>query len=296
MFFIRIIFFILLLIPATSVNAQEKTALFITIDGLRPDAITKSSSPALFELLKESSYSLNASTTYPSKTMPSHTSLITGLDAKNHNNTQNNQKIIEQLIKMNKTFPMDTVFTLGAEENKYSTFLCGKTKLLYLIKPNPKHLIKCYNIYQDREQILKRITETFTESLKSHQNPINFIHYPEPDRSGHENGWMSDKYLKALKKVDAEINKLIGAIKEKMKGKDYLIIITADHGGTEKTHGTRLKEHMTIPWIATGNTVKPNNMLKENVFIYDTAPTILYYLGIPIPDHLDGRVVKEIFN
>ena len=30
--------------------------------------------------------------------------------------------------------------------------------------------------------------------------------------------------------------------------------------------------------------------------IHDIAPTLLHMLGLPIPDYMDGRVLKEIFR
>ena len=107
---------------------------------------------------------------------------------------------------------------------------------------------------------------------------------------------MSDKYIESLKKVDIEIQKLIVLLENEMSDNNYLLIITADHGGTENTHGSKSKEHMTIPWIAYGNSVKKNYKINRDIKIYDTAPTILHFLNIKIPESLDGEVIIEIFN
>src|SRR5687767_2616750 len=53
-------------------------ALLVSIDGLRPDAISKFQAPTLMRLMKEGSYTLSARTILPSKTLPSHTSMLTG--------------------------------------------------------------------------------------------------------------------------------------------------------------------------------------------------------------------------
>lgn len=50
-------------------------------------------------------------------------------------------------------------------------------------------------------------------------------------------------------------------------------------------------------FIASGNEVKSaGKLLGQEVYIWDLAPTILHYLGLPIPDMYDGRVLKEIFE
>ena len=228
--------------------------------------------------------------------MPSHTSLFTGLDVKNHKNILNDSNKINKLLDQKEYLPIDTIFTHGEQNDLRTTFICGKNKLRFLIKPAPENTILCYDIYNDRNSNIQNITTTFTEIFKADKNKINFIHFPEPDLSGHTYGWMSDKYIESLKKVDIEIQKLIKLIQNVMLDKNYLLIITADHGGTENTHGSSIKEHMTIPWIAVGNSVKKNYKIKRTIKIYDTAPTILHFLNIKIPDSLDGQVITDIFN
>jgi predicted AlkP superfamily phosphohydrolase/phosphomutase len=46
--------------------------------------------------------------------------------------------------------------------------------------------------------------------------------------------------------------------------------------------------------LANGPTVKSNT--KRDADIIDIAPTILAYFGIPIPDHIDGKVLADIFG
>jgi predicted AlkP superfamily pyrophosphatase or phosphodiesterase len=294
-YILKFLLLFLLLFQLTPASTEEKYVFLITIDGLRPDAISNTNTPNLALLLQNSSYTLNASTVVPSNTMPSHTSLFTGLDVKNHKNTLNDYKQIDKLLLQKKYLAFDTIFTLGEQKNLRSTFICGKDKLRFLVKPNPVYNISCYNIYTDRENIIQNITSIFISTFKSERNKINFIHYPEPDISGHKYGWMTAKYIESLKKVDIEIQKLINFIQSKI-GANYLIIVTSDHGGTEKSHGTKIKEHITIPWIAHGKSVKKNYKIENKVKIYDTAPTILQFLNIELPDSLDGRTITEIFN
>ncbi len=292
----KFILLLLLFFPLNPASSEQRYVFLVTIDGLRPDAISKTNTPNLAKLLQKSSYSLNASTVFPSLTMPSHTSLVTGLDVKNHKHTLNDYKKINKLLNQKKYLPIDTIFTYGKLNNLKTTFICGKDKLRFLINPSPEYNISCYDIYNDRDNTIQNITTTFTSTFKTKKNKINFIHYPEPDLSGHINGWMSYKYIESLKKVDIEIQKLIVLLENEMSDNNYLLIITADHGGTENTHGSKSKEHMTIPWIANGSSVKKNYKINRDIKIYDTAPTILHFLNIKKPESLDGEGITEIFN
>jgi predicted AlkP superfamily phosphohydrolase/phosphomutase len=48
-------------------------------------------------------------------------------------------------------------------------------------------------------------------------------------------------------------------------------------------------------FLANGPKIKKGVRLAE-VTIYDVAPTILHILGVPIPQEIDGRVLREIFE
>ena len=64
-------------------------------------------------------------------------------------------------------------------------------------------------------------------------------------------------------------------------------MITADHGGHERIHGTDIDEDMTIPIIIHS----PNNLKfsMENVSILDYAPTIASILNVSLNDEWEGN-------
>ena len=73
---------------------------------------------------------------------------------------------------------------------------------------------------------------------------------------------------------------------------DYTVIITADHGGHDRTHGTDLPEDMTIPLFIMGENFEPGTKL-ENVSILDIAPTIADVLGAPPDAEWEGKSLKR---
>src|SRR5690606_12787992 len=68
----------------------SRTVVLVSIDGLRPDAIEAYEAPTLQRLIREGSYTLSARTIYPSKTLPSHTSMLTGQPPERHGVMWNN--------------------------------------------------------------------------------------------------------------------------------------------------------------------------------------------------------------
>jgi arylsulfatase A-like enzyme len=123
-----------------------------------------------------------------------------------------------------------------------------------------------------------------------------FVHLPDVDSAGHALGWMSIGQLLVITHTDS----LIGEIVESLKTQGYLeqtlLIITSDHGGTGFKHGSDSPEDSTIYWLAVGPGVPAGATLSTQVITFDTAATILYALGLPIPAQWDGQPVLEIFE
>jgi len=288
-FFSCSIFFILFTGNILSIDI-EKYVILITLDGLRPDAISNTNTPNIYRIMNKGSYTLNARTVYPSHTIPAHTSLVTGLDSNTHKIGFNIWDESKDHIRF------DTIFSIGNKNNLKSSFYCGKNKLLFLLDPAIRAQKLCFNIYDNEKDILDNITNSFTSNFIKNKPQINFIHFPFPDRTGHTKGWMTDQYLESTKNTDLHLGRIIGFLESNGYIDKTLVIVTSDHGGSKIFHGSKSKEDSTIPWIAFGHSVKINYKIKRRVEIYDTAPTILYYLNLSIPDNLDGKPITEIFN
>ena len=122
------------------------------------------------------------------------------------------------------------------------------------------------------------------------------IHFADPDLAGHEKGWMSRPYLQALESVDLAIGTIVKGFHELGLYKRTAFIITSDHGGHDKTHGTTSQEDMTIPWIAAGPGIKNGCEIKNAVSIMDTAATVMRVLGVTeYYVEWSSRPIEEIF-
>ena len=58
--------------------SMSRHVVVVSIDGLRPDAIRAYGAATMQRLMREGSYTLSGRTIDPSKTLPSHTSMVTG--------------------------------------------------------------------------------------------------------------------------------------------------------------------------------------------------------------------------
>jgi arylsulfatase A-like enzyme len=75
----------------------------------------------------------------------------------------------------------------------------------------------------------------------------------------------------------------------------YTVILTADHGGHGKSHGTTDPRDMTIPWIVWGAGVQPGDTL-SGIRTMDTAATVMWLLGVDAPANWVGRPISNAFS
>jgi arylsulfatase A-like enzyme len=114
--------------------------------------------------------------------------------------------------------------------------------------------------------------------------------------AGHTIGWMSQAYGWAVRQADAGVARLIEAADAAYGRDGYTIVVTADHGGHARTHGSASTDDRLIPWIAYGAGVRPNSELMPGIRTFDTAATVLWALGVPVPEEWAGRPVVSAFE
>jgi predicted AlkP superfamily pyrophosphatase or phosphodiesterase len=272
--------------PDHTNDAKAKYVIIITIDGLRPDAITEGNVPHIQSLIKKGSCSLEAKTVIPARTLPAHTSLLTGLTPERHGMK------INFWVPFMKHVGIETIFSVAKEKGLKTAMFVGKDKLRYLAKPDSvDHFESTGEAPGSNDTIASR----FSSYMKTERPELVLIHFPEPDLTGHQMGWMSEDYIKALEQVDRAIKVILESLDEAGIYEHTLLIITSDHGGQGKNHIGSDSEVITIPWIAVGPGVKKGYRINGNVNIYDTAATVLFALGIKPPPNWEGKPIKEVF-
>lgn len=260
--------------------------VLISFDGLRPDAINIGQHTAFAKIIAEGASTMNAKTVLPSVTLPSHVSMLTGVTPAHHHVLENNW--FPWSPKVNVT----TLFQRVKRNGLGTAFICGKEKLGVLNIPGS---IDKYEFLPFHLGVEKDITGAALAILKDPQINLLFIHYPFPDYGGHKYGWMTGEYLALVNRMNIELNKLLNGILQDTIHKTVLIV-TSDHGGHDKTHGTDSKEDRTIPWIVWGQMVKQHFTIKEEINTVDTTAVILDALGLSVPTDIDGKKIKNIWT
>jgi len=281
--------------PAEPVEAEAEPAevdtpppgirhvVVISVDGMRPDAWDAAQTPTLDALREAGAYSDHAQTVRNSITLISHASMVSGMLPEKHGLVWGLPYIGWPGLKG------PTMFSAAHNAGFSTAMIFGKEKLNYLALPNS--VDRLFGMTAHDPEIKAQALEYIADGLPN----LLFIHFPDVDRVGHAYGWMSENQLFAIGYVDGLIAEIVGAIEAGGYIDNTLFIVTADHGGHDKTHGDDIPVDRTIPWLAVGPGVPQGVTIPGHINIYDTAATALYALDVPIPERWDGQPVMDVF-
>jgi predicted AlkP superfamily pyrophosphatase or phosphodiesterase len=263
--------------------------LLVSIDGLRPDAIDRFAAPTLQRLVREGSYTLKATTTMPSKTLPSHTSMLTGQPPERHGVLWNNVVTAEADLV---AFP--TVFGVARSHGYRTAAFFSKAKFQPLQQPGSLDYSQAPGGWFGRWSSDRTLRDVEQHLAGSRPN-LMFVHFGDVDRAGHSAGWMSPAYGDAVRTVDSALGRLLRAAEQTFGAGNYTLLVTADHGGHEYDHGSDHPLDVTIPWIAWGRGVQAGPLAGTPIRTMDTASTVLWLLGVAEPADWIGSPVLGAF-
>jgi predicted AlkP superfamily pyrophosphatase or phosphodiesterase len=272
-------------------EARAKHVFIVSFDQGAPAGIAKADMPVFKQMAKEGAHTWEAYTIVPSLTLPSHTSMLTGVGIQKHQVTWNNYEPKRGLV----TVP--TIFSLAKKQPLTTAMFVAKEKFRHLVLPDS---VDQFVYPKDITSI--GVAKAFAEHVGKLKPNLCFIHFGEPDAVGHEFGVNSKEKMKAFADSDTALKMLRDAVAKAGLEDSSIFILTADHGGhdfkdkhgkTRGTHGDATPDDVTIPWVAWGKSVKPGFTITAPVVQYDTAATALWLLGVPVPEGFWGRPVTS---
>ncbi len=273
---------LLCFVPALAAPRAQHVFI-VSFDGGKPEVMKRSPMPLTLAMAQSGAATWNAQTVFPSVTLVSHTSMLTGVSPAKHGIRWNDWIPRRGLVKI------PTIFGL-AQRNGYTTAMfAGKPKFRHLNVPGTldRFAIPSYSA--------RVVAKTAAQYIVEHKPNLTFIHFADPDGAGHQFGWGTPQQVKAFADSDKALQTLRDAVKAAGIEKQSVFILSADHGGHDKTHGTNRPDDMTIPWIVWGAAVKPRFEIKTPVSTMDTAATALWLLDVPVPASFEGKAVEAAF-
>jgi len=109
-------------------------------------------------------------------------------------------------------------------------------------------------------------------------------------------------YYRVLVGVDENLGRILQVLDELGLTENTLIIFTSDNGYFHGEHGFFDKRLMYEPSIRIPllirypKRVKPGTVIEEFALNVDFAPTIMDYIGLPIPKDVDGRSLRPLLE
>ena len=240
---------ILCLCAVVSNAASLKNVIIISIDALHPAALSARTTPAIYKEMREGDYTLDGYSTNPPKTLISHTAMFTGLGPDKNGRSDNQWQPGEPTIEHK------TIFN-SAKQNGFQTgFYFSKQKLGYLVND-------AVDVHRWSREDAIDFAEAFIRKPGRH---FVFLHVSGLDFAGPEFGWLSAEYMEELSYIDEYLTPLIRLVKAQ---KDYIIIITSDHGGHAKIHGSQHPDDFRLPIVINSDRMEFKHIRNSK---YDVA-------------------------
>jgi 2,3-bisphosphoglycerate-independent phosphoglycerate mutase len=133
------------------------------------------------------------------------------------------------------------------------------------------------------------MTDAILPEIKQQSADFICLNFANPDMVGHTGVW--DAVVKAVETVDNCVSRIVPVALEN----GYAVFLTADHGNADyivNDDGSPNTAHTLnpVPLFLISNDFKGE--LKPGK-LGDIAPTILTYMGLPIPKEMTGDVLME---
>jgi hypothetical protein len=263
-------------VPAVAPGFPRRVVI-ISEDGLRPDALNEQTAPNHLALMREGMSASRAFTIKPSETLASHASMLSGFAVADHKmNFDGYRKERGQIL-------LPTIFSVARAHGKSTAMFIGKQKLWHLA---PEGTV---DHYEKPGFFCKTVGQRAARYFETNLPDLMFVHLTDPDNAGHDHGWMSPAYIAAVRESDRCVRTILDAIDRAGMASSTLVIVTADHGGSGRSHSGRGKDlDRKIPWIARGPSIPANAVLDIEMSTLDTAVTALAALQLPASPGMIG--------
>ena len=203
-------------------QSARSPVLVVSIDGLAPRHITRTTMPALTTLALEGASCFTARTLTPPWTLPIHTSILRGVDPATHGLSDNTSALLRtdapSFLKAARDagrstavfiswMPLDAVIERDAAVQRF--VIDGG-----------------YDPDDDR-----RVVDAAIAGAADDRDDVVFVYLVQPDLAGHAHGWDSAEYRAAVSRSDTVLARLLDAA-----GAGASVLVTTDHGGLGTHH------------------------------------------------------------
>lgn len=261
----------------------------VVLDGLRPDAVGEFGLHELSALAARGAHTFAGRTVSPSVTACAMSSLFTGASPDRHGMKS------DKFGVPRPTGPLHPLPEVLAAHGLASS--AHMAQLPWLFRGLGRRIQRMLGLAYAgfHGHTCETILDGALPMLQRHTPGLTLMHWPDADRAGHKHAWMSREYGAAAQRMDKTLGRLARAIGDDER---TLLIALADHGGggvDPKHHWSAHPSDRTIPIVLAGGGVNPG-LLPMGTSLLDVPPTVLWALGVAIPDSYAGQPIVAAFE
>lgn len=289
--------------------------VFVTFDATRADHMgflggDRAATPMLDAMAARGTVFEEAITVQP-LTLPSHTSLMTGLFPYHHGVRNNGTYVVgpdvvtlaERLHDVGyathavvSSFVLDSRFGLDQGFDSYDDDLSdGPAQKMFMFKEVPA----------DRTAV--RAIRLLRAPRDPQQPFFLWVHFFDPHAdytppADMAAKFLGDPYTAEIAFADRELGRILAELDDQHVLDDTLFVFSADHGESlgehgEATHGIFVYDATAhVPMLIAGPGVPVGGRVRDVVRTVDVVPTLLDLLGLPGGEALDGRSLADIWR
>lgn len=287
-------------------------AVFIVVDGVPPDVLEQTPTPALDAISAEGGYTrayvggtVGEESESPTISAVGYNSLLTGVWANKHNvwdnSVENPNYAYWDIFRVAKAHDPRLVTAI------FSTWQDNRTRLVGdgLDQAGGKKIdyhFDGFELDSDRfphdeagdyiRQIDAVVAEEAARYIREVGPDLSWVYLQHTDDVAHRYG-DGPEFAAAVRLVDSQVGAIWASIRERRAShdEDWLLLVTTDHGRdsqTGKEHGHQSDRERSI-WIVT-NSRRLDDRFFENPGIVDIMPSLADHLGLAIPDSLRAQL------
>src|SRR6187399_1250025 len=185
-----------------SAAPRVKYVFIVSFDQGNPSLIERTDMPTFHELEANGAHAQEAFTIVPPLTLPSHTSMLTGVGIQKHQITWNDYRPTNGIVKV------PTIFGLAKERGLKTAMFVGKEKFKHLELPGTIDEL----VWPQPDDDARSVAKVFAAEFGKTKPNLCFIHFRDPDTVGHKTGAYSPEKVQALKDCDDALKTIKDAI------------------------------------------------------------------------------------
>lgn len=279
---------------STNTTPKAKHVILIGIDAMGARSVQRAVTPNLNYMIDNGAVTIKARCVLPSSSSQNWMSMVSGATPELHGVTDNdwepyNGNIIPAVRNKKGLFP--TIFD-GIKEQRpadkiYMFYEWKEQDRMYDISMVDKAITGL-----DGAQTMRQAFDAFFKDKPE----FLFVSINEVDHVGHADGHESQAYMDCVHKYDAWIGDFVKKLNETGMVDNTVLIVTADHGGLNRSHGGTNEAETEIPVILYGGPVTKGKVLQHTNLICDVTATIAGLLDVKLPQECVGKFMSEAFE